>query len=64
MNQQFLDTTIECPKHKGQGEIWLDTESMCYGCWLEQFETCPLCGEPWNKHINDKCPSSPRNIIS
>ncbi len=42
----FLDS--ECTKHKGSGVVLLGDNEMCYGCWLEQFDNCPLCGKTWD----------------
>ena len=40
-----------CEKHPKEGIIIISSgEQMCYGCWLEQFDYCPLCGKPWNNH--------------
>ena len=46
MDKVILDSECEC--HKGQGIILLGDGEICYGCWLEQFDYCPLCGKKWD----------------
>ena len=39
---------MSCEKHPNTGTIILsDGDERCYGCYLEQFERCPLCGYEW-----------------
>ena len=38
----------ECERHKGSGIVWLGDEEICYGCYCEQFEYCPLCGKKFD----------------
>ena len=39
---------MECEKHKGQGTVWNGDLEMCYGCYCERFDYCPLCGYKWD----------------
>jgi len=42
---------MSCEKHPDDGIIILNGDiEMCYGCWCEQFEYCPLCGKSWEEH--------------
>jgi len=34
-------------KHPGSGTVWIGDSKICYGCWCEQFEYCPLCNKKW-----------------
>jgi len=53
-NMQERRLKVACEKHPGGGTIIISSgEQMCYGCWLEQFDYCPLCGRHWNNHPPD-----------
>ena len=39
---------MECKRHPNSGTIWLGDKACCYGCYLEQFDYCPLCARKWD----------------
>ena len=41
---------MSCERHPNDGVVWLGDNEICYGCYCEQFEYCPLCGRKWEKH--------------
>ena len=45
---------MSCDKHPGSGEIILGDGEICYGCYCEQFEYCPLCGRKWDDPLECK----------
>ncbi len=49
--------TEECNRHFGIGIIIIQDDppiEMCYGCWVEQFTLCPLCGKAWDNHPGEE----------
>jgi len=47
--------TKECERHPKAGIIWIGNAEMCYGCWVEHFDYCPICGKAWEEHSDTEC---------
>lgn len=44
-----------CEKHpNNSGIIWLGNMEICYDCYCEQYEYCPLCGRKWDDPLECK----------